>query len=131
MNTWWSTSLLSFLLVLLVPNTYGQAESPRSLYQAAYKALKNNDCKTAISYLEKYKTARAEELKKNQAFSERIDSQISRCRNPQSPGVILIAEAEPDLEVGGGASGGILGGVAGGVAQATSGLGLAGIVALT
>lgn len=104
---------LSLALGPIVAHAEEQATSAKASYGQAIDALKKNDCKAAIYYLEKYKREAAAQLEKRPDFAKRIDLQIAECRDPGSEVTLkLIADADtaPGSDLG--AAGGITAGVA-------------------
>ena len=98
MKVWWCFICLGLALApMVLSNADDQKSSVKTWYQYAIEALRNNDCKAAIIYLEKYKAEAAAQLSKYPDFARMIDLQISECRDATTPvNVRLIAGADTD-----------------------------------
>ena len=104
------------VLVPITTNADDRADSIKSSYQSAIEALNNNDCKTAVHFLEKYKIEAAAQLKERPDFLGLIDLQIEECRRkPDRVTVRLIAGGDTAAPAGapGAAAGGLGVGVSG------------------
>lgn len=85
------------LYVLTLNHLAMAAADPSQNYDLAQKALAQNDCKSAITYLQSYKAYNIDNLNKHPDFSKQIDRQISICMDQlkQDEGGKKIVAAVP------------------------------------
>ncbi len=84
----------AILALLCLMTTPGYAAKYPNYYSAK-EALANNDCASAVDYLNAFKAENGDLLEANKGFAGRVDSQIEACQEGSGGGVSGVTD-DPD-----------------------------------